>query len=329
MDVLANQIQIYTTHTGQTQIEVQFDGDTVWLSQAQLIDLFESSKANISEHIKRIFLSCECSAESTVRKFRTVRFEGKRQVLREIEYYNLDVIISIGYRVNSKRGIEFRQWASQRLKDYLVEGFAINEMRLEQKNKELQVLHDGVRILSRALEEQTNKDQNYFWLNQFSVGLQLLDDYDHACLDHQGRHFKKAIYPSRWEYEKLVRMMCLEFNSAIFGKEKDGGFDSSINQIKRGFGEQDVYPSIEEKAAMLLYLVVKNHSFVDGNKRIAAACFILFLERNVLLYNFKNETIISNEALASLTLFVAASKAEEMQTVKNLLISVLNRGLDR
>jgi hypothetical protein len=160
MDVLANQIQIYTTHTGQTQIEVQFDGDTVWLSQAQLIDLFESSKANISEHIKRIFLSRELSAESTVRKFRTVRFEGKRQVLREIEYYNLDVIISIGYRVNSKRGIEFRQWASQRLKDYLVEGFAINEMRLEQKNKELQVLHDGIRILSRALEEQTNKDQN-------------------------------------------------------------------------------------------------------------------------------------------------------------------------
>ncbi len=145
---MENKIEIYTSKEGSTQIEVQFDGETVWLNQSQLVDLFQSSKANISEHIKGIFRSGELISEATVRKFRTVRQEGKRLVTREIEYYNLDVIISVGYRVNSKRGIEFRQWATKRLKDYLIEGVAINEKRLHQKNKEIQVLHDGIRILS-------------------------------------------------------------------------------------------------------------------------------------------------------------------------------------
>jgi death-on-curing family protein len=322
-----NQIVIYTSKEGQTQIEVQFDGETVWLSQGQLINLFNSSKANISAHIKRIFLSGELPFDSTVRKLRTVQLEGNRQVSREIEYYNLDVIISVGYRVNSRRGIEFRQWATQRLKDYLIEGVAINEKRIAQKDKVIQVLHDGIRILSRAIEDQANNNENYSWLNQFSIGLQLLDDYDHESLDSKGKNTKKAVYPNLDEYMGLVNQMRFEFNSRVFGKEKDGSFDSAVNQIKQGFGEQDVYSTIEEKAAMLLYLVVKNHAFVDGNKRIAAACFLLFLERNGLLYTSKGETIVSNEALASLTLFVAASKAEEMETVKKLLISVLNRNL--
>lgn len=322
MDVHANQIQIYTTHAGLTQIEVQIDGDTVWLSQDQLSVLFERDQSVISRHISSVFKEGELVKKSNMQKMHIANSD------KPVNKFSLDVIISVGYRVKSIRGTQFRQWATQRLKDYVIEGVSINEKRLGQKNKELQVLHDGIRILSRAIEKQANEDENYFWLNQFRVGLKLLDDYDHECLDNKGKHFKKATYPSKWEYEGLVRVMCVEFDSAIFGKEKDGGFDSSINQIKQGFGEQDFYPSIEEKAAMLLYLVVKNHAFVDGNKRIAAACFILFLERNALLYNSKSETIISNEALASLTLFVAASKADEMQTVKNLLISVLNRRLD-
>jgi death-on-curing family protein len=213
------------------------------------------------------------------------------------------------------------------LKDYLIEGVAINEKRLEQKNKEIQVLHDGIRIISRAIEDQVINNENYAWLHQFSVGLQLLDDYDHEALDEVGKHTKNAAYPSMAEYLNLVNQMRLEFNSGVFGREKDGGFDSAINQIMRGFGEQDVYPSIEEKAAMLLYLVIKNHAFIDGNKRIAAGCFLLFLERNGILYTNAGQTIISNEALATLTLFVAASKAEEMETVKKLLISVLNRNM--
>lgn len=323
---MENKIEIYASLEGQTRIEVQFEGDTVWLNQSQLIELFQSSKANISEHIKRIFISEELSADSTVRKIRTVQQEGKRQVSREIDYFNLDLIISVGYRVNSKRGIEFRQWATKRLKDYLIEGVAINEKRLEQKNKEIQVLHDGIRILSRAIEEKAIAE-DFGWLNQFSIGLQLLDDYDHEALDAKGIHTKTANYPAQAEYMELVELMRAEFYSDVFGKEKDGGFDSAVNTIKQGFGEQDVYPTLEEKAAMLLYLVVKNHAFVDGNKRIAAACFLLFLERNGLLYNSSGKTIISNEALASLTLFVASSKAEEMETVRKLLISVLNRNV--
>ena len=213
------------------------------------------------------------------------------------------------------------------MKDYLIEGVAINEKRLEQKNKEIQVLHDGIRIISRAIEDQVINNENYAWLHQFSVGLQLLDDYDHEALDEVGKHIKNAVYPAMTEFLNLVNQMRLEFNSDVFGREKDGGFDSAINQIKRGFSEQDVYPSIEEKAAMLLYLVIKNHAFVDGNKRIAAGCFLLFLDRNGILYTNTGQTIISNEALATLTLFVAASKAEEMETVKKLLISVLNRNM--
>ncbi len=322
MDELVNQIQIYTTQAGQTQIEVQFDGDTVWLSQEQLTVLFERDQSVISRHLANIFKEGELVKERNMQKMHIPNSD------KPLTLFSLDVIISVGYRVKSISGTQFRQWATQRLKDYLIEGVAINEKRLEQKNKEIQLLHDGIRILSRAIEDQANKDENYVWLHKFSVGLQLLDDYDHESLDHEGKNTQKALYPSMGEYEEVVRLMRLEFNSELFGKKKDRGFDSSINQIKRGFGEQDLYLSIEEKAAMLLYLVIKNHAFVDGNKRIAAACFILFLERNGLLYTSSGETIISNEALASLTLFVAASNPEEMETVKKLLISVLNRNFN-
>jgi death-on-curing family protein len=321
---MENQIEIYTSQDGSTQIEVQFEGDTFWLNLNQISSLFDRDKSVISRHLSTIFASGELIRDSVVAKNATTAKDGKSY---SVEFYNLDAIISVGYRVNSKRGTQFRQWATKRLKDYLIEGVAINEKRLEQKNKEIQVLHDGIRIISRAIEDQVINNENYAWLHQFSVGLQLLDDYDHEALDEVGKHIKNASYPAMAEYINLVNQMRLEFNSGVFGREKDGGFESAINQIMRGFGEQDVYPSIEEKAAMLLYLVIKNHAFVDGNKRIAAGCFLLFLERNGILYTNAGQTIISNEALATLTLFVAASKAEEMETVKKLLISVLNRNM--
>ncbi len=325
--MMENQIEIYTSPDGSTQIEVQFEGDTFWLNLNQISSLFEKDKSVISRHLSNIYKEGELVRNSTVAKNATVQIEADREVKREIEYYNLDAILSVGYRVNSKRGTQFRQWATKRLKDYLIEGIAINEKRLAQKNKEIQVLHDGIRILGRAIEDQAMNNENYAFLHQFSVGLQLLDDYDHESLDENGKHTNKAEYPSMAEYMDIVEKMRAAFNSDVFGKEKDGGFDSAVNQIRQGFGEQEVYPSIEEKAAMLLYLVVKNHAFVDGNKRIAAACFLLFLERNGLLYANQGQPIISNEALASLTLFVAASKADEMETVRRLLVSVLNRNI--
>lgn len=322
-----NEIIIYKSKDKKTQIEVKFENETVWLTQQQMAELFGQTKQNISLHVNNCFKEKELSMKTTVKESLTVQKEGSRTVKRKLEYYNLDVIISVGYRVKSMRGTQFRQWATQRLKDYLIEGVAINAKRLEQKNKELRILHDGIRILNRAIEEKINETKSYAWLDQFRIGLKLLDDYDHETLDASGKHIYKIKYPSLSNYMNLVDEMRSEFNSNVFGKIRDKSFESAINQIKQAFGNKDAYPSIEEKAAMLLYLVVKNHAFVDGNKRIAAGCFLLFLEQNGILFNEQERPIISNEALASLTLFVASSKADEMETVKKLLISVLNRNL--
>jgi death-on-curing family protein len=320
-----SQIEIYTSPDGNTEIEVHLVGDTFWLNLNEISTLFEKDKSVVSRHLKNIYREGELERISTVAKNATVQLEAKREIVRDIDFYNLDAILSVGYRVNSKRGTQFRQWATKRLKDFLIEGIAINEKRLVQKNKEIQVLHDGIRILSRAIEEKALMSNGYEWLHRFSVGLQLLDDFDHETLDSNGNHKENIAYPSLNEYSELVEQMRFGFHSNLFGKLKDGGFDSALHQIMQGFGDVEVYPSIEEKAAMLLYLIVKNHAFVDGNKRIAAACFLLFLDKNELLFTSTNQSIISNEALASLTLFVASSKAEEMETVKKLLISVLNR----
>ena len=187
----------------------------------------------------------------------------------------------------------------------------------------MQTLKDGIRILSRAIEYKVN-EADTTWLAHFAKGLELLDDYDHEALDKKGISQRAAVYPNLSSYHDIINTMRRGFDSFVFGKEKDDSFRSSIAQISKGFGEIDFYPSIEEKAATLLYLVIKNHSFVDGNKRIAAACFLLFLQVNGLLKANENP-IISNEALASLTLFAAASKPEEMETVKKLIVSVLNR----
>ena len=321
---MKNQIEIYQASDGQTKIEVTFEQDTVWLTQQQMTSLFNQTKQNISLHINNCFKEGELNKVATVKESLTVQLEGSRKVKRKIEYYNLDVIISVGYRVKSSQGTKFRQWATQRLKEYLVQGYAINEKRLAQKQQEVQTLKDGIRILGRAIENKI-EEIDFEWLRQFAKGLELLDDYDHEQLDANGLNKRPAIYPEMEHYQQIINAMKADFDSAIFGKEKDNSFQSAVGQISKGFDDEDFYPSIEEKAATLLYLVVKNHGFVDGNKRIAAACFLLFLEKNSLLYTNEQHTIISNEALASLTLFIAASKPEEMETVKKLVISVLNR----
>lgn len=319
-----NQIEIYKSSDGETQIEVKFEQGTVWLSQKQMSDLFDKDTDTIGLHLKNIFSEEELEASSTTEDFSVVQQEGKRQVKRTIKFYNLDAVISVGYRVNSKRGTQFRQWATQRLKDYLIQGYAINEKRLAQKQQQVQTLKDGICILSRAIETKIG-DPDVAWLDQFAKGLELLDDYDHENLDQKGRNTRQATYPELRDYQNIIEAMRSDFESSVFGKEKDDSFKSSVAQISKGFGDVDFYASIEEKAATLLYLVIKNHSFVDGNKRIAAACFLLFPEVNGLLKSKDGNLLISNEALASLTLFAAASKPEEMDTVKKLIISVLNR----
>ena len=322
---IKNQIEIYQAQDGSTQIDVQLEEETVWLTQAQMAVLFNKGRTTITEHISNVFKEGELIEEMVCRDFRHTTqhgaVKGKTQS-KNVKYYNLDVIISVGYRVKSKQGTQFRIWANRILKDYLVKGYALNEKRLAQKEQELKLLKDGIHILSRAIEEKIEDNQ---WLTIFTKGLSLLDDYDHEQLDTKGLTTKEVNYPSLTDYQELINEMLTEFDSDVFGKEKDKSFQSSIAQIGKGFGEADFYPTLEEKAAMLLYLVVKNHSFVDGNKRIAAACFLKFLQQNDMLFNSHQQPIISNDTLASLTLFIAASKPEEMQTVTRLVISVLNR----
>lgn len=319
-----NEVIIYKTPDKITEIEVRFEGETVWLTQVQMATLFNQTKQNISLHINNCFKEKELSKKATVKESLTVQTEGKRQVKRKLEYYNLDVIISVGYRVKSIRGTQFRQWATQRLKNYLVQGYAINEKRLAKKQQQVEYLKTGIRILNRAITQQATAEESQM-LQIFAKGLELLDDYDHDQLDAKGKTNRQTVYPEVGEYLDVIAKMKSAFASDVFAKPKDKGFDSSVKQIAQSFDDTDLYQSIEEKAVTLLYLIVKNHSFVDGNKRIAAACFLHFLEKNDLLYLETNQPIISNEALAALTLFVATSKPEEMETVKKLIISILNR----
>ena len=274
--------------------------------------------------MRNIYREGELEASSTVAKNATVQIESGRSVKRDIDYYNLDAIISVGYRVNSKQGTQFRKWANQILKDYLVQGYAINEKRLQQKQQEVEFLKTGLRIVSRALENAGDEQEQAVFL-QFAKGLAILDDYDHEALDKKGLTQKETVYPDFQDYMKLILQMYSDIESEVFAKPKDESFHSSINQIKQTFGDAELYPSIEEKAANLLYFITKNHSFVDGNKRIAAACFLYFLQQNNALLNSKDEPIISNETLATLTLYIANSRTEESEVVKRLIISVLNR----
>ncbi|MBK6338666.1 MAG: virulence protein RhuM/Fic/DOC family protein [Bacteroidetes bacterium] len=316
-----NEIVIYKTGNNQIEVSVQFENETLWLNLSQISLLFERDKSVISRHINNIFKTEELIKDSVVAKNATTAKDGKTY---QVEYYNLDLILSVGYRVNSKQGTEFRQWATARLKDYLIKGYAINEKRLQQKQLEVEFLKTGLRILGRAIEN-TSHEQDLKVFEQFAKGLALLDDYDHEALDQQGLTIKEAIYPEAKDYMELIKQMYSDFESSVFAKPKDESFYSSINQIKQSFGGVELYPSMEEKAANLLYLITKNHSFVDGNKRIAAACFVYFLQQNQALYNSKFESIISNETLATLTLYIANSRPEEIEIVKRLIISVLNR----
>lgn len=322
-----SEIVIYQTPDNQIQVDVQFEGETFWLTQEDIARLFERDRTVITKHLRNIFKEGELEELVVSANFAHTTqhgaIKGKTQE-KQVKYYNLDAILSVGYRVNSKRGTQFRQWASQRLKDYLVQGYTINEKRLAEKKQHVEYLKTGIRILSRAITQQANTEDSQL-LQIFANGLSLLDDYDHEQLDASGRTNRQTVYPDVQDYLKVIAKMKSAYTSDVFAKPKDKGFESSVKQIAQAFGDKELYHSIEEKAAALLYLIVKNHSFVDGNKRIAAACFLHFLEQNGLLYLENNTPIISNEALAAITLFVATSKPEEMEIVKQLVISILNR----
>jgi len=324
------EIVIYQREDGKAEISVSLHNESLWLNLNQISDLFDRDKSVISRHLRNIFETGELCREATVAFFATVQNEGGRHVERQIEYFNLDVILSVGYRVNSKRGTQFRIWANNVLREYLMKGYALNEKRLSEREKELKTLKAGIQLLERSITSQAPQlDQAKTFVNiisDFSKGLGIIDDYDNGKLDSKGLTEKEAVLITYEECKHIIGQTKDEFNSPLFGKEKDDSFSSSIGQIYQTFGGKELYPSIEEKATMLLYLIVKNHSFIDGNKRIAAAVFLYFLNINGILYSPDNTTLIDGNTLAAITLMIAESNPDEMETLKRIIVSILNRG---
>lgn len=323
------EIVLYQAPDGKVELNVLLERENLWLNQKQMSLLFDKDTDTIGLHLRNIYKEGELEESATTEDSSVVQKEGNRQVSRKVRLYNLDAVLSVGYRVNSKRGTQFRIWANNVLKEYLIKGYALNEKRLSDRENELQTLKTGIQLLERSIMKQAHQlDQAKMFVNiiaDFSNGLVILDDYDNERLDTRGLTEKEAAFISYEECKETIGQIKDEFNSALFGQEKDDSFKSSIGQIYQIFAGKALYPSIEEKAATLLYLIVKNHSFVDGNKRIAAAIFLYFLNKNGMLYRQDKTTLIDGNTLASITLMIAESNAGEMETVKKIIVSILNR----
>ena len=325
-----SEIKIYKTKEGNTSIEVKLEKETVWLSQKQMAELFDKDSDTIGLHLRNIFKSRELEEISTTENFSVVRQEGERKVKRLIKFYNLDAIISVGYRVNSIRGVLFRRWATELLKDYLIKGYAINQQQLKKQTEQLNQLKETIKILGNTLEykELTNDESKGLLkiISDYSYALEILDQYDYQTLKIENTS-RKEVY--KLTYEEAIKQIELVKktygNSDLFGREKDNSFKSSISTIYQTFDGNELYPSIEEKAANLLYFIVKNHSFSDGNKRIAAFIFLFFLETNNLLYTNAGEKRIADNALVALTLMIAVSKPDEKETIVKVIISLINK----
>ena len=323
------EIVIYTSEDGSISLDTKLENDTIWLTQKQMAELFGVKTPAINKHLNNIYNEGELDKNATVSILEIVQKEGNRDILRKIAFYNLDAVISVGYRVNSSRATQFRIWATNTLREYLTKGYVINEKMLKNQQNKIQTLQSTVSLLTRSIQNQISTvDQAQDVANildNFAKGLDLLDNFDHKTLDTKGVTQKEAVAISESEFLKVIDKMKSDFASDVFANPKDGSFASSVNQIYQTFGRNDCYPTLEEKAAMLLYLITKNHSFSDGNKRIAASCFLYFLNKNNMLYK-NNLPIIDNGTLFALTLLIAESKPEEMEIMKQIVVSVLNKG---
>ena len=323
-----NKIVIYQTEDGQTQIDVRLENETVWLTQAQMVELFQTTKQNVSLHVGNVFKEGELEQEATVKEYLTVQNEGNRKVTRKVKYYNLDVIISVGYRVKSKRGTAFRIWARQIIKDYLVKGYAVNERIRKEQIAELRQL---VQVVGRAINNQElpNTTESQDLLNvvvDYTYALDTLDNYDYERLTIDKTTKQEPFHATYENAMEAIQTLREKFGgSTLFGNEKDDSFKSSIGQIYQTFGGEELYPSVEEKAAMLLYLVTKNHSFSDGNKRIAATLFLWFLNNNGILYRKDGSKRLPDNTLVALTLMIAESKTEEKDVMIKVVVNLINQ----
>jgi prophage maintenance system killer protein len=323
-------IKIFQSQDNKTEIQVIVQSESVWLSQKHMSELFEKDSDTIGLHLRNIYKSGELQEKATTEKYSVIQKEGDRNVKRTIKFYNLDAIISVGYRVNSKRGVQFRIWANQVLKDYLINGFVVNERKLTSQIENLKSLKETVLLLSKITEQKkltTEESEGLLRIvSDYAYALDILDQYDYQSLKISGTSdielyritYKEAI-------QKINELRKIYGNSQLFGKEKDNSFKSSISTIYQTFDKKDLYPSVEEKAANLLYLVTKNHSFVDGNKRIAAFLFLYFLEKNKLLFTKGGEKRIPDNAIVALTLMIAVSQPSEKDTMTKVIVNLINK----
>jgi len=326
-------IKIFQSKDRRTEIQVIVQSESVWLSQKQMSELFEKDSDTIGLHLRNIYKSGELIEKATTEKYSVVQKEGNRKVKRAIKIYNLDAIISVGYKVNSKRGVQFRIWANQVIKDYLINGYAINEKKLKAQIDNLNSLKETVLLLTKVTEQKKLTSQESEGLlkivTDYAYALDVLDQYDYQNLKisdtSDGEIFRITYKDS---IQKISQLRKFYGNSPLFGKEKDDSFKSSISTIYQTFDKKDLYPSIEEKAANLLYLVTKNHSFVDGNKRIAAFLFLYFLEKNNLLFKENGEKRIPDNALVALTLMIAVSQPDEKEIMIKVIVNLINKKIN-
>ena len=324
-----SEILIYKGDNGETEIEVKLERETIWLSQKQIADLFDKDSDTIGLHLKNIYSTGELEESSTTEEYSVVQKEGIRNVKRKIRHYNLDAVISVGYRVNSIRGTQFRIWANKILKEYLIKGYSINEKTLKRQSEQLHELQKTIKILSSAVQsKELSSDESKGLLSiisDYSYALDILDQYDYQSLsitNTSGKGIYRITYTEAIGQIELVRTTY--GNSELFGREKDDSFKSSISTIYQTFDGKDLYPSIEEKAAHLLYFVTKNHSFSDGNKRIAAFMFLYFLSKNGVLYDRYSNKRIADNTLVALTLMIAVSKQEEKDIMIKVIVNLIN-----
>lgn len=311
MDNDYGKIVLYSGENGDLQLDVKLYENTVWLTQKQMVELFESSKANISEHIKNIFNECELEEKAVVRDFRTTAEDGKNY---NVKYYNLDMIVALGYRIKSKTATKFRIWATKVLHQYLIDGYAINSKRLEALNKTVEIQSKMIADLAEIDAGDVLKV-----IKEYEQSFMLLDEYDHQNVVEPKLHKSKYVLDVN-DCRSFIKEMDFYSKTGLFGTEKEEGklegILAAVNQTAFG---QDVYPSLEEKAANLLYFLVKDHPFNDGCKRIAAALFLYFMDRNGALYRRNGAMLLSKSALVAMTLMIAESKPEE----KNIIIKVV------
>jgi len=324
------EIVLYKTEDGLSELSVQLKNDTIWLSQKQMSRLFQKDTDTIGLHIRNIYKEGELPQKSTTEYFSVVQKEGKRKVERQIDHFNLDVIISVGYRVKSKRGTQFRIWAKKILKEYLIKGYALNEKRLKEQTGKIRELEKSLEIFKRVADNyQLEKDEFSGILNvisDYTYALDILDRYDHQRLKTRQSEKKEEYRIVYDDSMMLIKELKKKFGgSTLFGKEKDESFKSTVGTIYQTFNKKELYPGLEEKAATLLYLTIKNHSFIDGNKRIAAALFLMYLSRNKYLYNSAGEKRIADNALVALCLMIAASDPKEKDIIVKVVVNLINK----